>query len=107
MMAGVAPAALLCTLVGLSLALSSRVHVLVTMGLAIVTGAAIAATGPTAWMLPGLPFVLAVLPARWALARWGPLPVKVLAGWLCAAALLGAALQFVPGPIGNMPDHME
>lgn len=77
------------------------------VGASFLCGAAIAAPGRAAWILMGLPFVLVALLARWEQIRLGPLPLKVLASWLCAVALLATALHFVPGAIGNMPDHME
>lgn len=63
------------------------------------------AGGPTAVLL-ALPWALLCLPGAWIAARrWG-VALKVLASWLAAVALLGAALPTLSTP-GSEPDHMD
>ena len=61
--------------------------------------------GPAAVLL-ALPWALLCLPGAWIVARGWGVALKVLASWLAAIALLGAALPTLSTP-GYEPDHMN
>jgi hypothetical protein len=70
-------------------------------------GAVLMASGSPLDVVRVLPAVLLVLPARFIVARHGPIAVKVLASWIIAIAALSAALQALPVTPGYLPDHVE
>ena len=58
-------------------------------------------------LLHALPFVLILFPARWLVERYTAIPVKVVASWLIAVAVLAATLQLIAVTPGYLPDHLE
>lgn len=52
-----------------------------------------------------LPWALLGVPGGWVVARGGRVGLKVLASWLIAVAILGAALPMITTP-AYAPDHM-
>ena len=70
-------------------------------------GAVIAAAGAPLDLAKAAPWALLALPGGWLVARrWG-VGIKVLASWLAAVAILGAALQTTTPTPGYVADHME
>lgn len=69
-------------------------------------GLIISAQGNRLDLPRALPCVALVVPAGWFVTRGWPIPVKVLASWLIAVALLAALLPTVATP-GYVPDHMD
>lgn len=69
-------------------------------------GAVIAGEGARLDLLRALPALLIVLPAGWCVGRGWAIPVKVVASWLIAVALLAALLPTAATP-GYAPDHMD
>ena len=67
--------------------------------------AGLVAGGPAAVLL-ALPCALLCLPGAWVVARGWGVGLKVLASWLAAVALLGAALPTISTP-SYEPDHMD
>ena len=58
-------------------------------------------------LLHALPFVLLLFPARWLVDRYTAIPVKVMASWIIAVAVLAATLQLIAVTPGYLPDHLE
>jgi hypothetical protein len=58
-------------------------------------------------LLHALPFVLVLFPARWLVDRYTAIPVKVVASWVIAVAVLAATLQLIDVTPGYLPDHLE
>lgn len=70
-------------------------------------GAVIAAAGAPVDLAKAAPWVLLALPGAWLVGRrWG-IAIKVLASWLTAVAILGAALPTTTPTPGYVADHME
>lgn len=72
----------------------------------VLAGAAVALAGRPVELLKVLPPVLLCLPAGWLVARRRALPVKILASWLAAVALLSAGLTAAQGPTSGA-DHVD
>ena len=58
-------------------------------------------------LLIALPCVLVLVPASWAVGRHTAIPVKVVASWIIAVAVLAATLQLLSVTPGYLPDHLE
>jgi hypothetical protein len=58
-------------------------------------------------LLHALPFVLVLVPAWWLVDRRTAIPVKVVASWIIAVAVLAAGLQLIDATPGYLPDHLE
>ena len=71
------------------------------------TGAVIALAPSKVELLEALPLALCAWPAAWARRRGQAIALKVVASWVIAVAVLGAALQFLPVTPGYLPDHMD
>ena len=70
-------------------------------------GAVIAAAGAPLDLVKAAPLALLALPGAWLVSRrWG-VGIKVVASWLVAVAILGAALQTTTATPGYVADHME
>jgi hypothetical protein len=69
-------------------------------------GAVISTAGAKLDLLKALPLALLCLPGAWVVSTKRGLAIKVMASWLIAVSILGAALPLVPTP-GYKPDHME
>ncbi|CAN5715460.1 hypothetical protein BH11PSE1_BH11PSE1_05150 [soil metagenome] len=70
-------------------------------------GAVIAAAGAPLDLAKAAPWVLLAFPGTWVVARGWGVGIKVLASWLVAVAILGAALQTTTPTPGYVADHME
>lgn len=70
-------------------------------------GAVIAVAASPTDLVKALPCCLVLWPAVWIIRRRVPVAIKVACSWLIAAALLAAALQFIPVTPGYLPDHIE
>lgn len=69
-------------------------------------GAVISTAGAKLDLLKALPFALLCLPGAWVVSTKRGIAIKVMASWLIAVSILGAALPLVPTP-GYKPDHMD
>jgi hypothetical protein len=58
-------------------------------------------------LIEALPCVLILFPASWIMSRHGSIPVKVVASWVIAVAVLAGCLQLLPVTPGYLPDHLE
>jgi hypothetical protein len=70
-------------------------------------GATVAVAGARLDLAKALPLVLICLPAAWLIGRRLQLAIKVVASWLIAVSLLGAALPATTPTPGYAGDHME
>jgi hypothetical protein len=70
-------------------------------------GAIIAVAGTRMDLAKALPLVLICLPAAWLIGRRLQIAIKVVASWLIAVSLLGAALPATTPTPGYAGDHME
>jgi hypothetical protein len=69
--------------------------------------AVVSLSGTRLDLLKALPCVLTCFPARWGVAKYTSIPVKVVSSWVIAVAILAATLQLLPVTPGYLPDHTE
>jgi len=50
---------------------------------------------------------LIIVPATWAVRRFGSVPIRVVSSWVIAVAVLALGLQLLPVTLGYLPDHLE
>jgi hypothetical protein len=71
------------------------------------TSAVVRLSGSRYDLLIALPCVLILFPASWVVGRHSAIPVKVVASWIIAIAILAATLQLLPVTPGYLADHLE
>ena len=87
--------------------LELRAGVLLAANAGLWAGAVIAAAGTPFDLAKALPWVLLCLPARLLVSRRMGIAIKVVASWLVAVSVLGAALPTLTPTPGYVGDHME
>jgi hypothetical protein len=87
--------------------LSRAIALALSLNVGLWAGAVVSLSGSRSDLVKALPCVLIYLPASWTIARFTPIPVKVVGSWVIATAVLAATLQFIPVTPGYLPDHME
>ena len=87
--------------------LSSYAALVLSINAGVWASAVVSLSGRRIDVLSALPCVLICLPASRMVDRYGSIPVKVVASWVIAVAVLAAALQVLPVTPGYLPDHME